>query len=117
MGLKQVSINGIAGCPLLRGFECIEDTIWTFKIVRYITGVCGEAYLLSGVPLYIGSGSILKVRGPKVLSAREIFMPRPLINGKLVREAWRSWEATKNNRQKQYMAGRAAMKLTVLTQN
>ena len=38
-------------------------------------------------------------------------------NGKLVRETWRSWEATKNNRQKQSMAGRAAMKLTVLTQN
>ena len=32
----------IAGCPLLRGFECIEvygNTIRTFRIVRYIAGV------------------------------------------------------------------------------
>ena len=49
--------------------------------------------------------------------AREIFMPRPLINSELVRETWQSWEAMKNNRQKQSMAGRVAMKLTVLTQN
>ena len=32
----------IAGCPLLRGFECIEvygGTVRTFRNVRYITSV------------------------------------------------------------------------------
>ena len=35
-------LYGIVGCLLLRGFEYIEvygNTIWTFRIVRYIAGV------------------------------------------------------------------------------
>ena len=46
----------VAGCPLLRGLECIEvygDTIWIFRIVRYITGVRSSGVSvknISGVP-------------------------------------------------------------------
>ena len=38
----SVRYTGIAVCPLLRVFECIEvygDTIWTFKNVRHIANV------------------------------------------------------------------------------
>ena len=40
---NECPLYGIAGCPLLRGFECIEvygDTIRTFRNVRYNTSVC-----------------------------------------------------------------------------
>ena len=47
-------------------------------------------------------------------SARESFMPRPLIN--FVKHGGIE-EVMMNNRLKQSMTGRAAMKLTVLTQN
>ena len=39
---NKCPLYGIAGCPLLRGFEYIEvygSTIRTFRIVRYIAGV------------------------------------------------------------------------------
>ena len=48
----KVSV-GIAGCPLLRGFECIEvygDVIRTFRIVDIISQVSAiEGCPLSGV--------------------------------------------------------------------
>ena len=49
-------LNGIMGCPLLRGIECIEvygDTIWIFRmfVTSHVSTV--EGCLSSGVPLYM----------------------------------------------------------------
>ena len=54
-----------------------------------------ESYHCRRALKFIGGGSILKVRGPRYCdSARENFMPRPLINGKLT---WRSRRITGKN--------------------
>ena len=41
-GTELVSVYGVVGCMLFRGFQCIEvygEVIGTFKIVRYIVDV------------------------------------------------------------------------------
>ena len=41
-GPNQCPLYGVAGCPLFRGFQCMEvygEAIGTFRIVRYIVGV------------------------------------------------------------------------------
>ena len=53
---ERCPFYGVAGCPLFRGFQCIEVyvyTIRTFMSVRYNVGVRVEGYPLSGVPLYV----------------------------------------------------------------
>ena len=58
---ENCPLYGVAGCPLFRGCLSIEvngRTVGTFRIVRYIVGVCYsgvsaiQGCLLSGVPLY-----------------------------------------------------------------
>ena len=43
MGPKLLAVIWNSGCPLLRGFECIEiygDTVQTFRNVHYIASAC-----------------------------------------------------------------------------
>ena len=50
---KNCPLYGVAGCPLFRGCLSIAvngRAIWTFRIVRYIVGVC-----YSGVSVKRGS--------------------------------------------------------------
>ena len=42
-GERTVSVIRSSGCPLFRGFQCIEvygETVGTFRIVPDIVGVC-----------------------------------------------------------------------------
>ena len=50
---KNCPLYGVVGCPLFRGWLSIEvngRTVGTFRIVRYVVGVC-----FSGVSIKRGS--------------------------------------------------------------
>ena len=50
---NQCPLYGIAGCPLLRDFECIEVYRDTVRKFRNVASVSVGGCPLNGVPLYV----------------------------------------------------------------